>query len=101
MGDQRRTDKCAMLASLVPEIPGPVWTALRAAAVDLARHGRPVLPAVEAQLPLPPIARDGLPYRWQVHPTDVGWVVPASAAAQPVLAASLSGPASGARPSLT
>lgn len=101
MGDQRRTDKCATLASFVPEIPGPVWTALRAAAVDLAGHGWPVLPAVGAWSPLPPTPHDGLPYRWQVHPTDVGWVVPASAAVQPVLVASLSGPASGARPSLT
>ncbi|MGH3624765.1 MAG: bifunctional DNA primase/polymerase [Sciscionella sp.] len=67
---------------------------------ELAANAHAQLHASGAWLPIPPTARDGLPYRWQVPPYAVGWVLPASAEVQRVLVASLSRQASGARPSL-
>ncbi|WP_100208813.1 bifunctional DNA primase/polymerase [Saccharomonospora azurea] len=68
---------------------------------ELAATGHAQLHARGAWLPIPPTAREGLPYRWQVPPSEVGWVLPASADVQRVLVASLSHPADSARPSLT
>lgn len=57
---------------------------------ELAANARAQLHASGAWLPIPPTARDGLPYRWQVSPSTVGWALPASAEVQRVLVASLS-----------
>ncbi|TKG59634.1 hypothetical protein FCN18_36625 [Prauserella endophytica] len=67
---------------------------------ELAANAHAQLYASGAWLPIPPTARDGLPYRWQVPPDTVGWALPASAEVQRVLIASLSRQASGTRPSL-
>ncbi|MGH4014755.1 MAG: hypothetical protein ACRDSL_12680 [Pseudonocardiaceae bacterium] len=70
------------------------------AQLALSERGPVAATPFGAWLPVPPTARDGLPYRWQVPPSGVGWVLPASADVQRVLVASLRRPASGARPSL-
>lgn len=44
MSDHTRAAGRPLIAPLVPGIPGLAWTEIRAAAVDLARHGWPVLP---------------------------------------------------------
>ncbi|MGH3857248.1 MAG: bifunctional DNA primase/polymerase [Pseudonocardiaceae bacterium] len=67
---------------------------------ELAANAHAQLHASGAWLPIPPTARDGLPYRWRVPPSTVGWALPASAEVQRVLVASLSRQADGARPSL-
>jgi hypothetical protein len=67
---------------------------------ELAAHAHAQLHAGGAWLPLPPTAREGLPYRWQVPPSGVGWVLPASADVQRVLVTSLSRPVSSTRPSI-
>lgn len=67
---------------------------------ELAANAHAQLHASGAWLPIPPTARDGLPYRWRVPPHTVGWALPASAEVQRVLVASLSRRAGGARPSL-
>lgn len=68
---------------------------------ELAANAHAQLHASGAWLPIPPTARGGLPYRWRVPPSTVGWALPASAEVQRVLVASLSRGTSGARPSLT
>ena len=67
---------------------------------ELAANTHAQLHASGAWLPMPPTARDGLPYRWRVSPSTVGWALPASAEVQRVLVASLSRQVSDARPSL-
>lgn len=67
---------------------------------ELAANAHAQLHASGAWLPIPPTARDGLPYRWRVPPNAVGWALPASAQVERVLVASLSRRASGARSSL-
>jgi hypothetical protein len=67
---------------------------------ELAANGHAQLHASGAWLPIPPTARDGLPYRWQMSPSTVGWALPASAEVQRVLVAALSRQTGGARPSL-
>lgn len=57
---------------------------------ELAAHAHAHLHAGGAWLPLPPTARDGLPYRWKVSPSVAGWALPASVDVQRVLVASLS-----------
>jgi hypothetical protein len=44
MDEEVSTARRPTIAPLVPCIPGLAWTEIRAAAVDLARHGWPVLP---------------------------------------------------------
>lgn len=44
MSDHTEAASRPLIAPLVAEIPGLAWTEIRAAAVDLARHGWPVLP---------------------------------------------------------
>jgi hypothetical protein len=67
---------------------------------ELAANAHAQLHASGAWLPMPPTARDGLPYRWRVSPDAVGWTLPTSTKVQRVLVASLSRQASDARPSL-
>ena len=65
---------------------------------ELAANAHAQLHASGAWLPIPPTARDGLPYRWRVPPASVGWALPASAEVQRVLIASLSRRASDHNP---
>lgn len=65
---------------------------------ELAVSGHGQLHADGAWLPLPPTAREGVPYCWKVPPSGVGWVLPASPDVQRVLVASLARPASGTQP---
>jgi hypothetical protein len=100
------------LAQLSPPERGPVaatpfgsWLFFVRSADDplrpeLAANAHAQLHTGGASLPLPPTARDGLPYSWQVSPSDAGWALPASAEVQRVLVASLSRRAGGARPSI-
>ncbi|MGH3694151.1 MAG: bifunctional DNA primase/polymerase [Pseudonocardiaceae bacterium] len=67
---------------------------------ELAANAHGQLHAAGAWLPLPPTAREGVPYRWKVPPSGVGWVLSASANVQRVLVESLARPASGTRPNL-
>jgi hypothetical protein len=68
---------------------------------ELAAHAHAQLHAGGAWLPLPPTVREGIPYRWQLPPSGVGWVLPVSIDVQRVLVTSLSRPTSGARRSST
>jgi hypothetical protein len=57
---------------------------------ELAANAHAQLHTVGTWLPLPPTAWEGLPYRWEVPPSAVGWVLPVSTDVQRALVASLS-----------
>lgn len=65
---------------------------------ELAANAHAHLHAVGTWLPLPPTAREGLPYRWAVPPSAVSWVLPTSTDVQQDLVASLSRPVRGSQP---
>lgn len=44
MGDQDQANQRPTFAPLVPVIPGLAWTEIRAAAIEFASHGWPILP---------------------------------------------------------